>query len=266
MEKEILDSKSLKKLETKGEIIVEKQRSQGIPDLSIIIPAYNEEKTICSIATITKNIALTYGISHEIIIINDGSVDMTKEKAENCAEIVITLNENSGKGTALKRGFKASKGRSLLTIDADGSHQENDIKRVISEFFAEEVDMLIGSRFQKKVDVRFTSSMNIVGNKLFKYLIFLISGQHITDSLSGLRIFDRRVIQSMELISKDYEIESELTLKTIARNFRIIEIPITCKPRVFGSARLNSIIDGVKITKTIIYSYFNEKKRVRKSD
>jgi len=266
VEEEILTYKPSLKIQTKRKSVIEALQTHKTPDLSVIIPAYNEEKTIGSIIKTIKKIVLAIGISHEIIVINDGSTDRTKEEAENTGANVINLKKNTGKANALIRGFEASKGKYVLTLDADGSHQENDIKKLIEEFFKKKVHMLIGSRFLNKIEVRFTSPTNIVGNKLFKYILLFISGKYITDSQSGLRIFSRTVLKSINCMSRGYEIESKITAETLGMGFKIGEIPINCKPRLYGSSCIKSWLDGTKITKTIIQSYFRGRRCLKENN
>lgn len=254
--KEINRRKQTSKILYKHNAAFEEVPKQKSPDLSIIIPAYNEERTIGSVIKTIRNSVSSHKLLYEIIIINDGSTDRTKEEVEKTRETVIHLEKNLGKANALRIGFKASSGMNLLTMDADGSHQQEDINALIETYFNKGDHMIIGSRFMGKQKSRFTSSMNIVGNKIFKYVLFLLSGKYITDSQSGLRIFDRRVLRSIDLISKGYKIESELTAKMIGLGYKVSEIPINCRPRVYGKSNLNSILDGIKILKTIIHSYF----------
>lgn len=246
---------------SKHRLIFEEVQKPISQDLSIIIPAYNEEKTIGSIIQTIKSIMRSIGLSHEIIIINDGSTDGTREEAEKSGEKVINFPTNTGKGNALRFGFKISNGKNLLTVDADGSHQKKDIENLILLYFDKQVHMLIGSRFLDKASYRFTSPTNIVGNKIFKYLLLLISGKYLTDSQSGLRIFNRNIINSLNTTSKGYEIESELTTESLGMGFKVEEIPIMCKPRFFGSTQLNTFLDGARIAKTIIHSYFLGRKQ-----
>lgn len=194
------------------------------------------------------------------MIINDGSTDSTRLEIENSGVKFIDLKQNMGKGNALRIGFEASKGKYLLTVDADGSHQDEDIKNVIVSFFNSNVHMLIGSRFMTKPKERFTSPTNIVGNKLFTILLFLISRKVVTDSQSGLRIFVKRILQNVSIQSNGYEIESELTAKTLGMGYCVDEIHIDCKPRKYGFSNLNSIKDGFKIFITLIRSYYLCKK------
>lgn len=244
-------------LTSRNTSVLEVKYNRKFSKLSIIIPAYNEEKTIRLTIDTVKRIVTSFDLKYEIIVINDGSYDLTKEEAERSGVQVISLRDNAGKANALRIGFKVSSGMNLLTIDADGSHQKEDIKALIETYYNNRVDhMVIGSRFLNKHLRRFTSPMNIVGNKIFKHVLFLISGVYITDPMSGLRIFDRRILRSIDLISKGYEIESEISAKLIGLGYKVSEISINCKPRIYGKSNLNSILDGIKILKTIILSYF----------
>ena len=225
---------------------MEKIHLTNTPDLSVIIPAYNEEKTIESAIKVVEKILLLSNISYEIIIINDGSTDLTKEKAEKLRVKVVNLKKNMGKGIALRTGFEVSSGMNILTIDADGAHQEDDIKRLIGVFFKKKTHMLIGSRFMNKPKYRFTSPINIVGNKIFKYLLLLISGEYITDSQSGLRIFSRNILSSINSISKGYEIEGELTAESIGMGFKVAEIPINIAAGEIFLTVISSILEAPK--------------------
>ncbi|MFX0170584.1 MAG: glycosyltransferase family 2 protein [Candidatus Hodarchaeota archaeon] len=247
-----------KKLENSN--LYKRKSAPDIPELSIIIPAYNEERTIGNlIEKITKTLSQLEK-STEIIVINDGSTDQTQLNAEKSGKRVINLEKNMGKATALRTGFRASSGSTILTIDADGSHCMEDLKKLIEEYYQRDVDMLIGSRFINSIGNQFTSPMKMVGNYIIKYILFLLSGNFFTDSLSGMRIFDRKIIDSFSLVSNGFEIESELTAKSIGAGFKVTEFPITIKPRAHGNSHLNSFKDGIRITSCIIRSYLKGKK------
>lgn len=230
-------------------------------ELAIIIPAYNEEKTIGKVINDVKKATNLFGLSYEIIVVNDGSNDKTRMEVEKTKANLINLKYNMGKGFALRTGFNASKGLNILTVDADGSHMNADINHLLNEFFKSDVDMLIGSRFLYRPIKRFTSPINIVGNKIFKYLLFLLSGEIITDTQSGLRIFKRNLLDSINCNAKGYEIEAELTAESVSMGFKVKEIPISCKQRFYGVSHLNSILDGTIITKTLIKSYYFGRRR-----
>lgn len=191
----------------------------------------------------------------EVIVVNDGSIDNTQYEAERANVTIINLKRNMGKAAALKIGFTNSQYRTILTIDADGSHQAPEIKEIIRNYYQNKVDMLIGSRFLNERKKRVTSPMNIVGNKISSLMLFFLFRQKITDPLSGLRIFRKEVIDLITIRSQGFEIESEITTKALIRGFKIKEIPISTKSRIYGPSHLNSLFDGFKIVKSIIFSY-----------
>jgi len=230
--------------------------------LSIIVPTYNEENTIESVVlSIEGCIKEILGKSFEIIVVVDGATDNTLHIAKKTNAKVITLKENRGKGFALRVGFRAAKGSHFLTVDADGSHKSEDITKLICGYHHSKVDMLIGSRFFEKTKTRFTSCTNVVGNKIFGLILFLISGRKITDSQSGLRIFNRKLLSFLNLESVGYEVESELTAEVLGFGFQIEEIPIATIRRKFGKTHLNFFFDGIEILKTLVISYYKGKKR-----
>ena len=237
-----------------------KANRKRYPKLSVIIPAYNEEKTIKTVVKELKDVLERRNLSYEIVIINDGSTDLTKEEIIKTGERLIDLKENYGKGIALTIGFMASKGANILTIDSDGSHRKEDIELLIKTYFNHNVHMLIGSRFSFKPLIRFTSATNILGNRILNFLLFVISGKYVTDSQSGLRIFTRSILSFFKISSRGYEIESELTAKSLGLGFEVSEVPIMCKPRIFGSSNLNFIKDGFQNAKTLVISYFSARR------
>lgn len=235
-----------------------KQRSSSNIDISIIIPAYGEEKTIRGVVLGIKELFRDLKYNSEILVINDGSLDNTSEEAKIPKVRVLNLRKNMGKGIALQLGFKHSSGKHILTVDADGSHTTSDIRKLTLTYFNENYDMLIGSRFIERPKRKFTSSFNLIGNKIFSLMIFLMTNTHISDSQSGLRIFNRKVIKRTKIQSKGYEIESELTIKSIKKGYSLGETSIECLPRYFGVSHLNSFKDGFKIIKTLLFSYLTD--------
>ena len=121
------------------------------PDVTIIIPAYNEESTIYDVASRTINsVSKIPGLSFEIIVVDDGSNDGTLEAIKELNITVLRNKHNMGKGIALRRGFFAARGRIIVTLDADGSHFPEDLPAIIAPIANGEADVVIGSRFGNK--------------------------------------------------------------------------------------------------------------------
>lgn len=222
-----------------------------IPIVSVVIPAYNEEKTIGEILFRTYKTMETLGIPYEILMVDDGSSDRTRLLAERHKVTVLTNGTNTGKGHALRRGFKNSTGNIIITIDADGSHKPEEIPQLLKPLL-KGADIVAGSRFLGNLEKDSVKKLHIIGNHLFNLLILLLTRKRITDSQTGFRAFKKKVIQEIKLTSQGYEIETELTMKTLRNGYLIQEEPITCEKRKDGCSHLNPLRDGFKIFKNII--------------
>jgi glycosyltransferase involved in cell wall biosynthesis len=222
--------------------------------LSIIIPVYNEELTIGNIIDRTKVAAQKTGLSYEIIVVNDLSYDHSLQVACNRGARVFTLKEHLGKGYALRAGFNQVRGDIVVTIDSDGSHWPEELDEVLAPVLAGQADMVIGSRYMnhKRVEAR---KLNKFGVRIFNYLIQLFTGVAITDSQSGYRAMKRQVLEKQKLKSGEYEIESEMLVKTAKAGFRVAEVPITFEQRTYGRSGVDPMVDGSKIMFSIILAY-----------
>jgi glycosyltransferase involved in cell wall biosynthesis len=226
--------------------------------VSVIIPAYNEEKTIGE--TISKTILTleSLNVPYEIIVVDDGSTDRTRDIASSYNVKVLTNGRNKGKGYALQQGFREAKGEIIITLDADGSHNPTEIPRLMNHLF-NGVDIVLGSRFLNGNGRNSTSKLNLVGNFIFNILIFALTKKLITDSQTGFRAYKKRVLKEIRLESTGYEIETELTIKGLKNGFTVKEEPISCHRRTFGVSKLSALSDGMKILKNILKYAFTAK-------
>ncbi|MCW4030053.1 MAG: glycosyltransferase family 2 protein [Candidatus Bathyarchaeota archaeon] len=222
--------------------------------LSIIIPVYNEELTIGNIIDRTKKAAQKSGLPFEIIVVNDLSYDHSLEVACKRGVRVYSLKMHLGKGYALRAGFAQTKGDIVVTLDSDGSHWPEELQEVLAPVLSGKADMVIGSRYMnhKRVEAR---QLNKFGVRIFNYLIQLFTGVAITDSQSGYRAMKREVLSGQKLKSGEYEIESEMLVKTAKAGFRITEVPITFEQRTYGRSGVDPLVDGSKILLSIVMAY-----------
>jgi glycosyltransferase involved in cell wall biosynthesis len=222
--------------------------------LSIIIPVYNEQLTIGNIIDRTQEAARRIGLETEIIVVDDRSYDRSLAVARQRNVRLYSLKEHLGKGFALRAGFAKTKGDLIVTIDSDGSHWPEELQEVLAPVLAGEADMVIGSRYlnHKHVAAR---KLNAFGVRIFNYLIQLFTGVTITDSQSGYRAMKREVLSKQKLKSGEYEIESEMLVKTAKAGFRISEVPITFEQRTYGRSGVDPMVDGSKIMLSIIMAY-----------
>jgi len=191
-------------------------------DITIGIPAYNEEKNIASIIIKLKKIA------QKIIVCNDGSTDLTGEIAQKLGAVVINHPKNLGYGSGIRSIFQKAKeidSDILVTFDADGQHQVEDIKKVIEPILKNEVDVVIGSRFLENKNVS-TPEYRKIGIKLITKVTNSTLKEKITDSQSGFRAYNKDVLSKLELGDIGMGISTEILIKASSRGFKIAEVPI----------------------------------------
>jgi glycosyltransferase involved in cell wall biosynthesis len=221
--------------------------------LSVVVPMFNEEPTVGNVISRLKTVLDAAGFLYEIIVADDFSSDKSLEVAQKHGAMVVRLNHHLGKGYALRAGFAKAKGDLIATIDSDGSHLPEELPLLLLPIVKGKVDLVIGSRFSTQTSA--TSSRNQAGNRLFNVLIKLLTRTSISDSQSGYRVMTREVLESMNLISGEYEIESEMLVKTVRKGFRIREVPITFEQRTYGRSQIDPLFDGFKILISIISAY-----------
>jgi glycosyltransferase involved in cell wall biosynthesis len=226
--------------------------------VSVVIPAYNEEKNIEEVLFRTNKTMETIGVPYELIVVDDGSTDNTGLFAERQKATVLANGTNKGKGHALQRGFQSARGTVIVTIDADGSHQPEEIPRLLKPLLNGS-DIVAGSRFLGRREKGSVKRLHLLGNRFFNLVIFLLTKKYITDSQTGFRAFKKEVLKGMAITSNGYGIETELTMKILKNGFIVHEEPITIDKRKQGYSHLNPLRDGIMIFKTIIGAHFEAK-------
>ncbi|MGD9131764.1 MAG: glycosyltransferase family 2 protein [Candidatus Bathyarchaeota archaeon] len=232
-------------------------REQEELTVSVVIPVFNEEVTVGNIVTRAKKTLEQLGVSYEILVVDDGSVDKSAHIAQEMKAHVLK-EAHQGKGFALRSGFRQAKGELVVTLDADGSHQPEEIPLVLKHLRENKADFVVGSRFlNSKVNQTKIPKINRTGNRIFNDLIGYLSGVQISDSQSGFRAIRSSLIKRMKLSSHGYEVESEMLVKALRMGARVAEIPISFVQRTVGTSKLDPIKDGVKIFHAIITSYLS---------
>jgi glycosyltransferase involved in cell wall biosynthesis len=228
--------------------------------ISVIIPAYNEEKTIGNVISDTITVMDSLGTPYEIIVVDDGSIDSTRRIASRYKTIILSNGKNEGKGYALRKGFQHAQGDIIVTIDADGAHRPKEILDLTYPLF-NGVDIVSGSRFLGNGRKNSTSTLNRLGNFLFNTMIMVLTGKRVSDSQTGFRAFKKEFLQKVILESCGYEIETEITVKGLKNGFTFQEKPISCERRKYSISKLKVLFDGAKILRTILKANFAKVRR-----
>jgi glycosyltransferase involved in cell wall biosynthesis len=226
----------------------------SIKKLSIIIPAYNEERTIHFILNKVKEVNLINGITKEVIIVNDCSTDETELAIKNYISTNPTLDIqyfrheiNKGKGAALHTGIEKATGDYLIIQDADLEYdpkEYNDLLKPVVNGFA---DVVYGSRFMGGKPHRILFFWHSLGNKFITTISNIFSNLNLTDVETCYKLFNTKLIQSIKLKEKRFGFEPEVTAK-IARtpNVRIYEVGISYYGRTYAEGKKIGWRDGVR--------------------
>ena len=233
--------------------------------ISILIPAYNESRTIIEIlkkihANKDKNI-----YEFEIIIINDGSTDDTEDKLiknKHLYNELLSIKKNSGKGNALNLGFGKCTGEIIIIQDADLEYNPEDYPKLLSPFEKFDADIVYGSRFKSSDVNAVLLFWHTVANKIITLISNVFSGLNLTDVETGYKVFKKKLINEIQLNEKRFGIEIELTHKFSNLNPKpkIYEVGISYNGRTYLEGKKIGIKDAFAALYCILkYSFFNKK-------
>ena len=224
--------------------------------VSIVIPIYNEKKTILKILEKVEK-SDTLGLEKEIILVDDGSTDGTKEilkKLENKYQ-VIYHQENSGKGAAVRTGFKKVSGDIILIQDADLELSPENYPEILKPILLGKSEVVYSSRYQKYNPHHYYHYY--LGGKIISFLTNIFYGSKLSDVYCGYKVFKTDVLKNLNLESNGFEIEQELTIKTLKKGYQILEVPISYYPRTRQEGKKIRAWDGLKAIWLIIkYKFF----------
>lgn len=220
-------------------------------NLSIIVPVYNEGKTLESVVIKLKEINY---IETEIIIIDDCSTDDTPEIIKKLEVESYRHKENQGKGAAIHTGLKYATGDMILIQDADLEYNPEDIKLLVDEMVHGKQSVVYGTRFHKNQPHNI--SLNYYGNRFLSLATSIMFMRWITDMETGYKLFRREVIKDLKLRHKRFGFEPEVTGKILRRGYIIKEVPIRYNPRTKEEGKKITWKDGVKALWIIILEGF----------
>ena len=205
--------------------------------ISVVIPVYNEEKTIKVILEkLPKNNKI------EVIVVDDNSNDNSlkeiKKAKFNSQLKIIKHGKNRGYGGALLSGIKKAKGQIIVTMDSDGQHRPEDLSNLLSPILNEKADIVIGSRYKGSYNYKLPIKTRL-GEACLEKIILILFNRKISNNQSGFRAFNRKALELFENIQNlGYAFATEIILKASLNGFRIKEIPITILKREYGSSKI----------------------------
>lgn len=208
--------------------------------VSVVIPAYNEEKIIGQVVGQVKHVLESEGLLHEVIVVDDGSTDQTAEAALHHGATVFRHPYNIGNGAAVKRGIRQATGNVIVLMDGDGQHDAKDIPRLVQHI--PEYEMVVGARTHY-------SESNLhrrTANRLFNTLASYIVGKKVEDLTSGFRAIDAAVARSIVyFFPNGYSYPSTATIALFQSGHSVKYVPIKASARV-GKSKIKLFRDGIR--------------------
>ncbi len=214
--------------------------------VGVVIPCYNEAKTIAQVVKEFK-----FQLPNARIYVGDNnSTDNSVQEAEQAGARVLH-EKRQGKGFVIRSLFRQVNADVYVMVDGDSTYPADKVHDLIAPIIAGHAEMVIGSRLHARSNSRFNKP-NLLGNLAFRFLFNCLFRVHITDLLSGYRALSRRAVKTISLRSHGFESDTELTMKCLEHGYRILEIPVNLRPRPGGSySKINIIRDGRLILNTI---------------
>ena len=231
--------------------------------LSVIIPAYNERATIQNLLQKVVAAPLPVGVALEIVVVDDGSKDGTRELLREIAAkgdpeiLLIEQPENRGKGAAIRTGFAAATGDVMLIQDADLEYDPRDYPVLLQPILDDEADVVYGSRFLGGPH-RVLFYWHSVGNKFLTMLSNMMTDLNLSDMETCYKVFRREVLDGLVLRSNRFGIEPELTAKVAKRGARVFEVPISYRGRTYAEGKKIGWKDGFSAIWSILRYNFTD--------
>ena len=215
--------------------------------IAVLIPCYNEGQTIAKVVT-DYHTALPEA---DIYVYDNNSKDGTDEIARK-AGAIVRYEHRQGKGNVIRTMFREIDADCYLMIDGDDTYPAENARDMVNQVLEQGVDMVVGDRLSSTYFTENKRPFHNLGNLLVRKLVNSFFGGNVTDIMTGYRAFSRTFVKSFPIMSKGFEIETEMTIHALDKNLLLSSIPVGYRDRPVGSeSKLNTFSDGFKVLKTI---------------
>ena len=214
--------------------------------LSVIVPVYNEERTVGVILDRLAGVQMTVPV--EVIAVDDGSTDGTAgllRSAASRGRIRLLCHEtNRGKGAAVRTGLSAARGSVIIIQDADLEYDPRDIPALLAPLFSDSADIVVGNRYHTSGGPT-GNVWRFLGNRAGSILVSLLIGRHVHDVLAGYKAFTIDAVRRLDLTSNRFGIEPEIVIKAARQGLRLYEIPVRYEGRNHAEGKKLRMRDGI---------------------
>ena len=215
--------------------------------IAVLIPCYNESKTIEKVVKDYKSVLP----EADIYVYDNNSKDNTDEIARK-AGAIVRYEYRQGKGNVIRTMFREIDADCYLMIDGDDTYPKENAREMCDLVLNGKADMVIGDRLSSTYFTENKRPFHNFGNRIVRYLINKLFKNNVKDIMTGYRAFSYEFAKGFPVLSKGFEIETEMTIHAVDKNFKLVEIPVTYRDRPEGSvSKLNTYSDGFKVLKTI---------------
>jgi glycosyltransferase involved in cell wall biosynthesis len=237
----------------------DQQAPAPLRKVSVIVPVFNERNTLVEILRRMRAVELPDGIEREIIVIDDGSTDGTRDVLKQLGDstVRVVMHENNkGKGAAVRTGFAHATGDYVLIQDADLEYDPDDWPRLMSPVQRGKARVVYGSRFTG--ERRNMLFLHWIGNRMLSLTTNVLYNTTLSDMETCYKLIERRLINSLDLRAERFDFEPEITAKLLKRGIRIYEVPISYTGREFDEGKKITWRDGFAALWTLVKYRFRD--------
>lgn len=215
--------------------------------LSIVIPVYNEANSIIRVIRNVKDVKIS--MDKEIIVVDDGSIDGTQDVLDSLKDATVKVyhhEKNRGKGAALKTGFNHASGDIIIIQDADLEYDPNEYGILLDPIINHGAEVVYGSRLSGGRPARMYMFWHKFGNSILTFLTNILYNTTLTDMETGYKVFKKEVIDKINIKSRDFTVEAEITAKVFKNKRIVYEIPISYYGRSYAEGKKIRWYHGIK--------------------